>query len=347
MKNIKRLTMVFFLMVLAIFVVACSNNDSEKTSSDEGESSNDEKVTVNLYTSESQDLVGEMMNEFSAQNPDIKVEVFRTGTEELIAKMEAEKSAGGIDADMVWFADIDYFNSLDEEGLLEEYQSPNAEDIDEKFIYNGGKYYEVRQIFNVLAYNTTQVSEPLTSWKDLYREDLKGKIAMASPDYSGAAFLTLATIVDNDNLGWDYYQSLKDNDLKFEQGNGALASKIASGEYHAVSVVDFMALNAKNEGAPVEIVWPEEGAAIIPTPVGIMKDSEVVDASKKVLDFLLSEENQEMFKEQGYIPVNPNVGVPENAPAADEIEIMPLDLDFLKESREELKSEFSNIFGSN
>lgn len=354
MFNYRRLFLVVFTVILVIVAIGCSggdndgaetNNNVDNNSSEVDKNDSGEQMTVNLYTSESQDLVGDMMNVFMEEHPNVKVEIFRTGTEELIAKMEAERTSGEIAADMVWFADIDYFNSLDEDGLLEEYVSPNAEEISDEFIYNGGKYYEVRQIFNVLAYNTAQVTEPLISWKDLYRDNLKGKAAMASPNYSGAAFLTLATIVDNNDLGWEFYESLDDNDVKFEQGNGALASKVASGEYHAVSIVDFMALNAKNEGSPVEVVWPEEGAVIIPTPVGIMKNSEVKEGAKQIMDFLLSEECQVMFKDQGYIPVNPNVGVPENAPNVEDIKIMPLDLDFLKENREELKTGFGDIFG--
>ena len=333
---------IFMMLLLSVFVLGCSSDEAD-TSKQEGDTA-EKDVTVHLYTSESQDLVGEMMNDFEKENPGIKVEIFRTGTEEVIAKLEAEKAAGGMVADMVWFADIDYFNRLDTEGLLEEYKSPNAEGIDEQFVYNGGKYYEVRQIFNLIAYNTTKVEEPITSWNDLYNADFDGKVAMANPNYSGAAFLTLATLVDNAEFGWDYFQSLKDNNLKFEEGNGALASKVASGEYSAVSIVDFMALNAKNEGSPVEVVWPEDGAVIIPTPVGIMSESEVKDASKKVMDYLLSEQAQNTFKDQGYIPVNGDVGVPEGAPNVEDIKIMPLDLDFLKENREELKNNFSEIF---
>lgn len=348
----KRMRFMLVMLFMATFLIAGCSNEKEVTSdepkTDEEETTTEapknEEVTVHLYTSESQDLVGAMMKDFEEKHPGIKVEIFRSGTEQVITKMEAERSAGGIVADMIWFADIDYFNTLDQEGLLEEYKSPNAEGLKEEFVYNGGKYYEVRQIFNVIAYNTTKVTNPPKSWNDLYQADFKSKAAMASPNYSGAAFLTLATLVNNDQFGWDYFQSLKDNDLKFEQGNGGLASKIATGEYSAVSVVDFMARNAKNEGSPVEVVWPEEGAIIIPTPVGIIKDSDALDASKKVMDYLLSEECQITFKEQGYIPVNGDVGVPENAPNVADIKIMPLDLNFLKEKREELKSKFSEIF---
>lgn len=335
----KGLLWISLIVLMAVALIGCSDDSAE------GEASSGAKgddVTVTLYTSESQDLVGEMMKDFEAENPGIKVEIYRSGTEKVIAKLEAEKSSGGIQADMIWFADIDYFNRMDDEGMLEQYQ-PDAENIDDKFIYKDGKYFEVRQIYNILAANAGTDHE-ITSWKDLSDPALSGKIAMANPHYSGAAFLTLATVVSNDDLGWDYFQSLKDNNLKFEESNGNLSSKVSTGEYHAVSVVDFMALNAKNEGSPVEPIWPEEGAVIIPTPVGIMSDSDVKDASKKVIDYLLSEEGQTTFKEQGYIPVNKEVGVPEGAPDVDDIKVMPLDYDFLKENREELKSKFSEIF---
>jgi len=326
----------FFTAVLLIFSILVMTACGSKNSGDQ--------VTVHLYTSESQDLVGEMMKEFEKNNPGIKVEIFRTGTEKVIAKLEAEEDAGEVVADMIWFADIDYFDTLAKEGKLEEYKSPNAEGIDEKFIYDGGKYYEVRQIFNIIAYNTTKVTTPLKSWQDLKNADLKGKVAMANPNYSGAAFLTLGAFVANDNLGWELFEGLKANDLKFEESNGNLSSKVSSGEYSAVSVVDFMVRNAKNEGAPVMDVWPEEGAVLIPTPIGILKDAKQKEAAKKVLDYLLSKENQELFKKQGYIPVNKEVGVPDGAPNVDDIKIMEFDVNFMKENRESLKSKFGQMF---
>src|SRR5699024_29420 len=143
MFNKNKWLVAILTLVLAVVFVGCSNNgDDNNSNNDTEKGSKDEKVTVNLYTSESQDLVGDMMNVFMKENTDVKVEIFRTGTEELIGKMEAERTNGSIDADMVWFADIDYFNTLDEEGLLEAYDSPNAENIKDEFKYSDGKYYE-------------------------------------------------------------------------------------------------------------------------------------------------------------------------------------------------------------
>ncbi len=96
-------------------------------------------------------------------------------------------------------------------------------------------------------------------------------------------------------MGWDYFSSLKNNGVKFEQSNGNLTSKLATGEYYGVSVVDFMVRNAKNSGSPVEIAWPSEGSVLIPTPVGIISGSKNKEASQKLMDYLLSTDGQKFF----------------------------------------------------
>ena len=337
----KRVLVFCFLIVLIAFPVI---NAAASGSNEKEVKGSTEEVVVNLYTSESQDKVNEMMNVFSKNNPGITVNIFRSGTGAVISKIDAELETGGTSADLVWFADVDYLSKLASKGLLVKYDSPEAKDLDPRYKYADGQFYEVRQIFNVLAYNTLKYDGPLNSWHDLYNEKLKGKAAIANPNHSGAAFLTLSQVVDCDTLGWDFYKSLKKNDVKFELSNGKLTSKVSSGEYWAVSVVDFMVRNAENEGSPVKSVWPAEGAALIPTPVGIISTSKVQDAAKKIVDFLLSDECQKMFIEQGYIPVKSNVGVPKGAPDLNNIKLVDLDLKFLSENRTFLREEFSNIF---
>ncbi len=68
--------------------------------------------TVNLYTSESQDLVNEMIQDFKKKQPKIDVKIYRSGTGAVISKIEAEQMGGAIQADVIWFADIDYYSKL-------------------------------------------------------------------------------------------------------------------------------------------------------------------------------------------------------------------------------------------
>ena len=337
----KKLPIVCFFIVSVLFPlinVSAGGNKEDKPAA------SSEPTVVNLYTSESQDKVNEMMNSFTEKNPNITVNIFRSGTGAVVSKIEAELETGETQADIIWFADVDYFSKLDSKNLLVGYDSPEAKDLDPRYKYNDGKFYEVRQIFNVMAYNTLKVSEPLKSWHDLYNPALNGKAAIANPNYSGAAFLTLSQLVDDKRMGWDFYKSLKSNNCKFELSNGKLTSKVSSGEYWAVSVVDFMARNAENEGSPVASVWPSEGAALIPTPVGILSTSKVQESAKKVIDFLLSDECQKIFVQQGYIPVKKNVGVPKGAPDLADIKLVDLDLKYLGENRAFLREEFSKIF---
>jgi len=324
----KKGLVVLLSMMLLLFTACASKSDpnagqsganqpgSNTSNTNAGNTDTQKEVsgTINLYTSEPQDLVNEMMNDFKSKHPKIDVKIYRSGTGEVISKLEAEAAAGKIQADVLWFADIDYFNKL-------------------------------AQVFNVIGYNTSKIKTAPTSWKDLAGSDFKGKVAIANPNYSGAAFLTLATLVNDSNLGWDYFASLKNNDVKFEQSNGNLSSKLASGEYYGVSVVDFMVRNAKKDGSPVDVVYPKEGSVLVPTPVGILSQSANKEAAKVLVDYFLSMDGQKLFVKQGYIPVKPEAGAPEGAPKPEDIKLFPLDLNFIGKNRDSLKQKFTELFG--
>ena len=135
--------------------------------------------------------------------------------------------------------------------MLVAYKPPEADKVATKFAYEDGRYHEVRLIFNTVGLNTLRVKTRPTSWKDLTDAKYKGKVGMASPFYSGAAFSTLGTQINMPGFGWDFYRKLKDNGVIIEQSNGTVAKKLATGEFQLVSVVDFMVREAKASGSPV------------------------------------------------------------------------------------------------
>jgi len=305
------------------------------------------KGNIVVYTSEPQDLVTEMLDDFVSKNPGITYELFRSGTGSVTAKIDAEMQAGGTKADVIWLADIGYIYNLDKQGKIEHYTPKAASSINSRFNYNDGMAFEVRQIFNIIAYNTTVNTVKLTDWDDLLDPGISGKFAMANPNYSGGAFTTLMTHVMNPNIGWPLYEGFKNNNIKFEQSNGNLQTKVASGEYAAVSVVDFMALNAKREGSPVEVVWPESGAVMVPTPIAIMSTvkEENKAACQALIDYMLTEDAQKFFVSQGYIPVSETVGVPEGAPQVKDIVVMDFDLNYYLDNSTAVRDKFASIFG--
>ncbi len=301
------------------------------------------KGTVTLYTSESLDKVNEMKLDFEKRTPGATLTIYRSGTQVVISKLQAEFQAGGTLADMVWMADIDYFEDLAKKDLLAPYTPPEADKVPGKFKYEEGRYHEVRLIFNTVAYNTLRVKTRPASWNDLTDPQWKEKIGVASPFYSGAAFSTLGTQVNMPGFGWDFYRKLKQNGVVVEQSNGTVAKKLATGEFSMVSVVDFMVREAKAAGSPVDHIWPKEGAILVPTPVGILKGAKNPEGARAFLRYLYSPEGQRLFVQQGYVPVLPGIEGPKGVPS-EKLEVVLTDQAYIGKHREELKAKYRELF---
>lgn len=333
---------------VALAAAGCSEKTVPSSASQPGSTQGSQQVTgkVTVYTSESQDLVSEMLEDFKAKTG-FDYDLWRSGSGEVISKIDTELSTGSTSAEVIWCADIGYISQLDEKGLICHYTPKGADEIDPGFNYNDGMAWEVRQIFSIIAANTMKCDVEINDWWDLTNPGLSGRFAMANPDYSGGAFTTMIGLVGTDGIGWQLYEAMRDNDVKFEQSNGSLQTKVSSGEYAAVSIVDFMARNAENEGSPVRTIWPESGAVMIPTPIAILSTVPEEDkaACEALLDYMLSEDAQKLFIRQGYIPVNPNVGVPEGAPNVEEIKTVPLNMDDFTHNSAAFRERFAEIYG--
>ena len=302
--------------------------------------------TINLYTSEPEDQVNMLVNDFNTLYPDVTVNVFRSGSGEVIAKIQAEQQAGQILADVIWFADMDFFKSLADQDLMMAYEPKGSEAIDEIYHYNGDRYHEVRQIFNVVAYNTTLVTEPPTSWKDLLKEEYAGRVGMPSALYSGAAFNQVGTFANMPEFGWEFFEQLNANGVVVEQGNGAVATKLSSGEFVIAQLVDSHARGQALAGSPVAHIWPEEGALLVPTPIGILNSTQNPPAAQAFLDYLYTDQAQALFAEMGYISVFPDAATPEGTPDMSNLKVILPDAEFINANRDEIRSRFEQIYGA-
>jgi iron(III) transport system substrate-binding protein len=301
------------------------------------------QTTITLYTSESQDKVNETKADFEKRHPGLVLNIYRSGTQVVIGKLQAEIQAGAIQADLLWMADIDFFAQLAKKNLLLPYAPPEAEKVPAKFRYEGGRYHEVRLIFNTVGFNTLRVKDRPASWKDLADPRFKSRVGMASPFYSGAAFSTLGTLVPQPGFGWEFFRRLKDNGAIVEQSNGTVAQKLATGEFHLASVVDFFLRDMKAKGSPVDHVWPREGAILIPTPIGIVQSARSAAGAQAFVRYLYTPEGQRLFVQQGYVPVLPGIEGPKGMPP-EKLEILPTDEGYIATHREELKAKYRDLF---
>jgi iron(III) transport system substrate-binding protein len=205
-------------------------------------------------------------------------------------------------------------------------------------------YFGTKLITTGIVYHTSAPRKP-ASWKDLLAPEARGQVILPSPLYSGAAAIHMAALLANPALGGSYYEALAKNGAVAARGNGAVATAVAGGQKMYGVLVDFMGLNAKAKGSPVEFVFPTEGVTAVTEPVAILRTTRNPEAARAFVDFLISAEGQALAVRQGYLPARRDVAPPPGFPRHDAIRIMPVDIPSYLAGDEANKRRFADLFG--
>ncbi len=301
---------------------------------------------ISFYTSQPEEDVTKLISAFNKTYPDVKVETFRSGTEEVIAKLQAENQAGGVQADVLLLADAVTFEGLKRQDLLQGYKSPEREHIPAELADPDGMYTGTKVMATVIAVNTDKVTTLPTSWKALAAAESKDAAIMPSPLYSGAAAYNVGVFTRTEGFGWDYLKSLKDNGMTVIKGNGAVLKAVAGGEKAYGMIVDYLVPREKANGSPVDLIYPEEGVPLITEPIAILKNTDNETAAQAFVDFVLSEEGQKLAAEIGYTPIREGVTPPAGLKGISEFKILSGDLATLTDEREADKKQFTELFGN-
>ncbi len=301
--------------------------------------------TITVYTSQPQDQMTAVIEAFNAEHPDIKVELFRSGTTELMAKLQAEYAAGKSPADVVLIADTVAMTQLKNDGRLHAFADAPVDGIDPAFIDKDKTYFGTKLITTGIVYNTNLVKTPPASWNDLLAADAAKSLIMPSPLYSGAAVIHVGTVVQQPEFGWGYYEKLAEGGAVAGQGNGTVIEAVARGEKAYGIIIEYMALNAKAKGSPVDFVFPEEGVSSITQPVAVLKDSDAIDAAETFVAWQLSKAAQEQSAAQGYFPILGGTAQPAGYPDPGSLKILPADSDKMLADDKKNKEAFADIFG--
>ena len=323
------------LLALSVAVAGCGGDDKKAEQGTKGE--------VMVYTSIYPDIIDNMCKPSLAKAfPEMKVNWFQGGTEKVITKITGEIKAEKIGADLLMVADPSYYLKLDEKGLLLPYVSKESAaviaDKDDK-----GAWHAVRISNMIIAYNSDKLKaeDAPKSWKDLLDPKWKGKIAMPNPLLSGTAYVFAGAL--SDKYGWEYFDQLKANGIRVEEGNSAIQNKLLTGEYAAAIILEENILklaNTKNE--PLKVVYPEDGTVNVPSPIAIFKSTKNVEGSKALVDWWLSKEGQQAVVKGWMHSVRGDVVAPTGAPETKTIVENRIKVDWnrLANNNAEIKEEF-------
>lgn len=326
------------LLASTLMFSACDVSDA---GGDKAEGSGE----INLYTSEPEAKINEVIEAFNKENPDIQVKVFRAGTGELKTRIASEKQSGKIGADILLAADVPTFEGFKSEDELIKLDKVTTDGIEKEQIDADGYYVGTRIIPTVIAYNKDKVKEAPKSWSDLTDPKFKGKIAMPNPDVSGAAAFNTALWLDQPDLGESWLKKLGANKPKVLESNGPVAQAVADGSSPVGVVVDYPVRDLADKGSPVAVSYPTDGVPYVNQPAGVFKDSENPEAAQAFVSFLVSKEGQELAVKQNYVPVRSDAGAPEGAPALGDIKLIQPDYDKVKEQQDGAVQKFKEIMG--
>jgi putative spermidine/putrescine transport system substrate-binding protein len=241
---------------------------------------------------------------------------------ELIARLKAGGSTPPYD---VVALGQDYIVDLADQGLLEKLDPakvPNLANLYPLFRDPFEGYAVGTDVTpEGIGWNTKNITTPFASWGDLWRPDLKGKIAL--PDISHSLmidFLVMTALMNggatNDggivkvtdiDKAFAKLKELRPSVKQFYTSSFDANTAIQTGQVDAVLTYSGDIQVLKDGDFPAEWVAPKEGSWPSLATIGIPKGTTHLDLAQKFVDFALSPEAQSAYNgDLLYAPVTTN-----------------------------------------
>jgi iron(III) transport system substrate-binding protein len=302
-----------------------------------------------FYTSVEVQVGEQIAKAFEAKFPGIAVQVERSGSERIFQRLGQERSSRVYAADVVSTSDAAHFIIWKRDGWLEPHlpedvalHFPQAQrDPDDA-------YAPWRGSLSVIGYNTKLVKpeEAPRTLQDLLDPKWSGKMVKAHPSYSGT--ILTATFQIARDFGWEYFEKLAKQKVMQVQSATEPPKKLALGE-RAIMVDgnDYVLLQLKDQGNPVEVVYASDGSPMIISPSAVVKNAPNPNAARLFQNFLFTAEGQQYLVDVGFMrsfhaQVKPSHGMP----PLSEVKVLKEDAAGVVDQVEAIKDRYRKLFGT-
>jgi iron(III) transport system substrate-binding protein len=254
-----------------------------------------------------------------------------------------EQDAGRTVADLVTTSDQAAFVKLARDGKLLPFKPAGWELIPDGAKDKDGAWVAQRINLIVPVYRSDKVSDPPKAWKDLAAPRFKGQLVTPDPAFTSIAYLVVHRL--SNLLGWDYYQQLAANDVMIVQGHAEVAQALLGGERSLAMEADITVLFPEmDRGAPIKLVYPDEGVFLINSPQGIPAKAPHPNVARALEEYILSPDVQALFTRDGLYGVRTDVAAPKALPALKDLKSLEVDYPAAEADNKKVKDQFSEIF---
>ncbi|HWG44430.1 MAG TPA: extracellular solute-binding protein [Gemmataceae bacterium] len=226
--------------------------------------------------------------------------------------------------DVFWNNEILSTIRLQQQGLLESYESPVAKPYPAEAKAADHTWHAFATRARILLVNTRLIAEKDRPYSllDLTAARWRGRAAMARPQFGTSATQAACLFqVLGSERAKTYYLDLKKNGIHIAPGNKQVAEWVGKGRTPqgkevVVGVTDTDdAMAEVQAGHDVAIVYPDRdapadskmGTLFIPNTLAILKGSPNPEGARRLVDYLLSPETEKRLaeSESHQIPLNP------------------------------------------
>ena len=281
-----------------------------------------------VYTSRSEALIKPAIEAFEQANPGVEV-VMLTGRDgELSAKMLEERA--NPQADVFINTDSLSIAGLGAQGLFAPSNSAEIAAVPAEYRADDGSWVGLTLRARVIMYNTNLVTaeEAPKSVFELTDSKWKGQVGAAdSTNGSIQGHIAAMIHLQGEEMTSEFVKGLVDNDTQFFGGHTDVRKAVGAGELKLGFVNHYYYQLSKAEGAPVGVVYPDQGegqmgVVVNSTNAGILEGAKHPDLAEKFVDFLLTPDGQKVFADTNYeYPIVPGVALAEGVQPLDGVRL--------------------------
>ncbi|WP_127142654.1 extracellular solute-binding protein [Pelagibacterium montanilacus] len=247
-----------------------------------------------LYTN---DFEGVITNRFEADTGR-EIDVVQMSGGEILARIAAE--ASNPQWDVLVFNGSYSFHSLDLQGQLLQDVEPanigNLNAIGRQYLPENRSWFPIGMAAScVMLYRTDLVDNPPASFDDLADPRFNGMFGMADPAVAAPAYPCVAEFFESRGMeeAEALFTSYFDNGMRVFRTNGPTGQALIAGDIALALITSQVAYSQIAAGdAPLEVVWPEDGAPGVVRGVGIQAQTGRPEAAKAFVEWLLEADTQ-------------------------------------------------------
>lgn len=297
--------------------------------------------SITVYTSLEEDEIKDYVAQAKKDMPDITINVLRLSTGDLGPRILAE--AKNPQHDVIWGWALTNMMDTRISALLEPYAPAGVDRLAASYRAPDEKWFATTGYMAAFCVNTEALKAknlPLpASWQDLTNPIYHGEVVMPNPVSSGTGYLQIAALLQSkgDESGWAFLKSLDGNIAQYTKSGSRPCKAARTGEYAIGVSLAFAAMQSIEEGYPVKMVVPNDGAGYELEATGLMAAAKNKADAKRFLDWTLSSSAAQRYTRYKEIVTIPGVPQAEIAKAAG----LPADLsgvlypvDFVKSAQQ-------------